>query len=208
MLLLVLRSGKGSRMTATALTTLTTAELVDAARRGQASAYDEIVLRYESCIRSAVRRYRLSHADAEDVVQITWLRLVENLDRLREPERLPGWLVTTAARECLRVSRRRAQEVSDAQEQLARTADDAVASPEQQAIDRVMAAVLRKQVATLPARSQTLLWTLARQDAPGYAEVARIMNMPVGSIGPTRGRCLRRLRRQLEQVGLARAAWY
>jgi RNA polymerase sigma factor (sigma-70 family) len=194
-------------MTSVAIETRTTAELVDAARHGEGSAFEEIVLRYERCVWSVVRRYRLSHADAQDVVQITWLRLVENLDRLHDPDRLASWLVTTAGREALRVSRRR-MEVGDAEKHLAGRTDDRIPSPEQHALDRVMAGVLRTQVATLPARAQALLWTLVRHDAPAYSELARQMAMPVGSIGPTRGRYLRRLRQKLEQVGLTRDAWY
>lgn len=194
-------------MTATATGTYTTSELIDAARRGDERAYAELVRRHERYVWSVVRRYRLNHADAQDVVQITWLRLLENLDRIRDPERLASWLITTAGRECLRLARGRTPVAADATEQLDRRPDDQ-ASPEQQVIQRVMAGVLRKHVATLPARAQTLLWTLARHDAPGYRELARLLDMPVGSIGPTRGRVLRRLRLELEQVGLPRNAWY
>ena len=195
-------------MTSAAPTTMTTAELIDAARRGESTAYEEILRRHERHLWRVVRQYRLNHADAQDVVQVTWLRLLENLDRIHDPDRLAGWLATTASRECLRILRRTQREVGDAETCLVRRPDETATSPEQQAISGAMAAVLRKQVAALPVRGQALLWALTCQDAPGYTEVAQLIGMPVGSIGPTRGRYLRRLRSQLEEAGLTRAAWY
>jgi RNA polymerase sigma factor (sigma-70 family) len=85
---------------------LTNKELVAAAAAGDQSAWDALVDRYSGMLWSLTRSYRLAPADAADVVQTTWLRLVENLDRIADPDRLPGWLATTARRECLRVSRR------------------------------------------------------------------------------------------------------
>lgn len=198
-----------STTTATSTTTTaTTAELLDAARRGESAAYEEIVRRHERRLWCVVRQYRLNHADAQDVVQVTWLRLLENLDRIHDPERLSSWLATTATRECLGLVRRTKREVGDVETCLVRRADETATSPEQHAVGRAMAAVLRKQVATLPVRGQALLWALSRYDSPGYLEVAQLMGMPVGSVGPTRGRYLRRLRSQLEEAGLTSAALY
>lgn len=183
------------------------AELVEAARRRDEGAFDELVHRYERCVWSVVRSYRLGDADAHDAVQITWLRLVENLDRLRDPERLGSWLATTAGRECLRILRRRDREVRDAEDQLAQRPDDRFPSPEQHVIDDLMASVLWKKVASLPARGQAMLWALTRPDPPAYAELSRQTGMPVGSIGPTRGRYLRRLRDIMESDGLGAEIW-
>src|SRR3954462_14793229 len=87
-------------------------ELVDAARAGDAAAWDALVDRFLPLVTAVIRRLRLSAADADDVNQTVWLRLLEHLDRLREPRALPGWLATTARREGLRMLKRRGREVS------------------------------------------------------------------------------------------------
>jgi RNA polymerase sigma factor (sigma-70 family) len=191
----------------TQATTRTVAELVTAAREGDTAAYDELIQRYENYVWSVVRGFRLSNADAQDAVQVTWLRLVENLHRLRDPDRLGSWLGTTASRECLLILRRRSREVGDAEERLAQRPDERFPAPERRAIDGLMAAVLRDQVASLPAKGQALLWALTRHDTPAYAEVSRQIGMPIGSIGPTRGRYLRRLREVMEDAGLGPDTW-
>jgi RNA polymerase sigma factor (sigma-70 family) len=194
-------------MMTTTMTDRTVAELVEAARRRDTGAFDELVRRYERCVWSVVRGYRLGDADSHDAVQITWLRLVENLDRLRDPERLGSWLATTAGRECLRLIRRRDREVGDVEDRLAQRPDDRFPSPEQHAINDLMATVLWEKVASLPARGQAMLWALTRPDPPAYAELSRRTGMPVGSIGPTRGRYLRRLRDLMESDGLGAEVW-
>lgn len=191
----------------TTMTIRTATELVDAARRHDAGAYDELIHRYERYVWSVVHSYRISEADRNDVVQVTWLRLVENLDRLRDPERLGGWLATTASRECLRVIRRKGQENDDGQDQLAEQPDQLFPAPEQHAITEQMACELWEQVASLPARGQMLLRALSAPDPPAYAELARRTGMRVGSIGPTRGRYLHQLRERLEKAGLGRDTW-
>ena len=184
-----------------------TADLVAAARAGDVVAYEEIIHRYEHFVWSIVRSFRLSDADAHDAVQATWLRLVENLGRLRDPEHVGSWLATTAGRECLRIIRRGSRETWDVEERLAQRPDEASPAPEQAAVDGIMAAVLWEHVAVLPPRGQELLRAMTRPDAPAYAELSQTMNMPIGSIGPTRGRYLRRLRQHLESAGLGADAW-
>ena len=180
-------------------------ELVEAARQRDVTAYEELVARYESLVWRVVRGFRLNDADAHDAVQSTWLRLVENLHRLRDPEHLGSWLATTASRECLQLIRRRRREV-DAEEWLQQR-PDASPSPEQHAVDDAMAALLWDQVAALPGRGQALVRALTGGEPPAYAELAARTGMPVGSIGPTRGRYLRRLRDRLECAGLGAASW-
>jgi RNA polymerase sigma factor (sigma-70 family) len=184
-----------------------TAELIAAARAGDSLAYEEVIHRYEHFVWSIVRSFRLSNADAHDAVQATWLRLVENLGRLRDPEHLGSWLATTASRECLRIIRRGARETWDVEERLAQRADEVSPAPEESAVDGIMAEVLWEHVAVLPPRGQALLRAMTRSDAPAYAELSQTMNMPIGSIGPTRGRYLRRLRQHLESAGLGADAW-
>lgn len=180
-------------------------ELVKAAREDERPAFEELVARYEALVWRVVRDYRLGDADSHDAVQCTWLRLIENLHRLRDPERLGSWLATTASRECLRLLRSRRREV-DAEEWLEQR-PDAAPSPEQDVVDDVMATLLWQQVAALPGRGQALVQALTRTDPPAYAELAERTGMPIGSIGPTRGRYLARLRSRLECAGLGAEAW-
>jgi RNA polymerase sigma factor (sigma-70 family) len=184
-----------------------TADLVSAARAGDHLAYEEVIRRYEHFVWSVVRSFRLGDADAHDAVQATWLRLVENLGRLRDPDHLGSWLATTASRECLRIIRRGSRETWDVEERLAQRPDEVSPAPEQSAVDGMMADVLWRHVAVLPPRAQELLRAMTRSDAPAYAELSQSMNMPIGSIGPTRGRYLRRLRQHLESAGLGADAW-
>ena len=183
------------------------AELVEAARNQDEDAYHELIGRYQNYVWAVVRGFRLSDADAHDAVQVTWLRLVENLGRLRDPERVGTWLATTASRECLRIKRRAGREVGDAEAHLMHQPDIRFPAPETQAVDDLMADALWGHVATLPTRGQQLLWSLTRHDAPAYAELSREIGMPIGSIGPTRGRYLRRLRQLMEDAGLGAEAW-
>src|SRR5271156_894846 len=80
-------------------------DLVTRARNGDKQAWDALVERYAPLIWSICRRHRLDHADADDVGQSVWLHLVEQLDRIRDPAALPGWLATTTRRECSRALR-------------------------------------------------------------------------------------------------------
>lgn len=168
---------------------------------------DTLVRRHDPLVRRTVRGFRLSHADAEDAVQNTWLRLVEHLHEIREPERVSSWLVTVARRECLQLVRSNRREVVGLPEET-EPADDRQPQPERAAVQREMNGLLWEHVNRLPAPARTLLTTLNRSDAPGYAEFARINHMPVGSIGPTRMRTLRKLRSQLEGNGLGPGAWH
>ena len=174
--------------------TTTTSELLRRAAARDQTAWDELVDRYTSLLWSVGRAHRLHDSDAADVVQTTWLRLVENLDRIEDAERLPGWLATTARRECLRVLRR------SGREQLARVEDVAgdVVDEQAEPLDaRLLAderdAALWACFQQLPERCRTLLRVLTATPPPAYAEVAEALDMPIGSIGPTRGRCLQRL---------------
>jgi RNA polymerase sigma factor (sigma-70 family) len=171
------------------------ADLLARAGAGEQQAWDRLVERYTNLLWSVGRAHRLSTADAGDVVQTTWLRLVENLTRIQDPDRLPGWLVTTARRECLKVLRRSGREIVssdddaalDAVDELAPALDAALLAAER---DAALWACFRK----LSERCQLLLRVLMAAEPPAYAEVSEAMGMPIGSIGPTRMRCLDRLR--------------
>src|SRR5690242_6587755 len=188
--------------------TQTTEDLVLRARQGDGRAYEELVERHQRQVWAAVRGFRLSDADAHDAVQMTWLRLVENLGRLNEPSRLGAWLTTTAKRECLRLIRRRNREIGTPEEFFDAVVDERQPGPEQQITQEAMAEVLWEFVSELPDRAQDLLKAVTSADRPAYADISKATGMAVGSIGPTRGRYLNRLRKLIEDAGLDAAAFH
>ena len=194
--------------TAQTVQTTSTEQLVLLAREGDARAYEQLVERHQRQVWAAVRGFRLSDADAHDAVQMTWLRLVENLDRLNDPSRLGAWLTTTAKRECLRLLRRRNREIGTPDEYFDAVIDERQPNPEQQVTQAAMAEVLWDFVGELPTRAQDLLHAVTSADRPAYAEISKATGMAVGSIGPTRGRYLTRLRKRIEESGLDAAAFH
>ncbi|MGH3924221.1 MAG: RNA polymerase sigma factor [Pseudonocardiaceae bacterium] len=182
-------------------TTSDTAALLLAAGKGDQWAWDEIVLRYGGLVSATVRSFRLQNADALDAIQMTWLRLMTNLHRLQDPERLSGWLATTARRECLSVIRQ-SKRTAYRDELTLGTVTDQSANPEQHFLAAETALALRSLVAELPLRARILLQALFSDSPPSYAEIARTTGIPVGSIGPTRARALRQLRQLLDERGL------
>ncbi len=174
--------------------------MISAASGGDEAAWEEIVDRFAGLVWATARAHRLAPAEAADVAQTTWLRLVENLDRIKDPERLGAWLATTARRECLRHIRLRGRELP--------TGDDAMFeapsedSAGQRLIIRERNTALRRAFARISERCQALLRLLAAPDSPSYEEIAAALDMPIGAIGPTRARCLDQLRRTPELAGL------
>ena len=168
------------------------ADLLKAAAAGDQRAWDALVDRYTSLLWNLTRQYRLPVADAADVVQTTWLRLVENLGRIEDPERLPGWLATTTRRECLRVSRR--VDWPRPGEDFAAIPDSGPA-PGERLLQEELDSALWEALGMLDEACQRLLRVLLSDPPPSYAEASVILDMKVGSIGPTRQRCLSRLRR-------------
>lgn len=167
--------------------------LLSAASRGDQAAWNAIVREFSSLLWSIARGYRLDPVDASDVVQMTWLRLVENLDRITEPQALPAWLATTVRRECLQLIRRTSRQ------RLVRVPDGVdVPDPDPPVDQRILAderdAALWRKVSELNELCERLLRVLMAVPPPSYTEAAAALDMPVGSVGPTRQRCLRRLR--------------
>jgi RNA polymerase sigma factor (sigma-70 family) len=167
------------------------------ARNGDPGAWSHLVRKFEGMLRALVGRYRLSGADASDVVQTTWLRLAENLDRLQDPSRVGAWLATTARHECLRTRRACAREIPDEQPPEPRDREPAAVDRGLLQADRN--AELWSAFARLPARDQALLRMLLGTREPSYKEISTALAIPIGSIGPTRGRALERLRGELER---------
>lgn len=177
-----------------------TAWLFRRARDGDQQAWDRLVSRYTALLWRIARAHHLSAADAGDVVQTTWLRLVEHSDRISDPTRLGGWLATTARRECLRVLRLSRRERPHPDDHEAFDGGLPPAAPPDTGLLRMERdAQLWSALATLPERSRVLLRVLMADPPPSYDEVADALGMPRGSIGPTRARSLARLRELLEE---------
>ncbi len=177
------------------VTALPVEELVERAVAGDQAAWDAIVDRYAPIVWSMCRQFRLSDADAADVSQTVWLRTVERLGSLREPAALPGWLSTVTRRECIHAS-------SDASRRpwaLETETHDVPADPRATAVDAGLLeaeqrAMLQEAFAALSERCRRLLSLVFEADPRPYQEISARLGMPTGSIGPTRSRCLDRLR--------------
>lgn len=167
-------------------------DLVVNARNGDQFAWDQIVERYAPLVWAMCQRFRLSRADADDVGACVWLRLVERLNTIRQPAALPGWLATTARNECLRVVRVKAREtLVDDHERISADTDPS-ADSWLLAQERLIA--LRTAFAGLSERCRRLLELLFADPPTPYDEVSHVLGIPVGTIGPTRQRCLGKLR--------------
>jgi RNA polymerase sigma factor (sigma-70 family) len=171
--------------------------LVTRARNGDTQAWHALVERYAPLIWSICRRYRLGQADAEDVGQDIWLHLVRHLDTVRDPAALPGWLATTARRECGRKVRaaagpHAAGSVLDAEI----LPDNRAATADQELLEAERHAALREALAVLPPSGRQLIAMLTADPPVPYTEISARLGIPVGSIGPTRRRYLDKMRRQ------------
>jgi RNA polymerase sigma factor (sigma-70 family) len=184
-------------------------DLVAAADDGDDAAWTLLVERFGGLVWSVARGYGLGAADAADVFQVTWLRLTEHLGRIDHPERVGAWLATTARHEALRVLRTSARVVPTDDESTLETSDSGAFSPERAVLDAEQARLdadratqLWDALGEMSARCQRLLRVLMASPPPRYAEVAAALDMPVGSIGPTRARCLAHLRERLARKGI------
>lgn len=181
----------------------TVTEIVTAAAAGDADSWNALVARFTGLVWSVARQHRLSDADAGDVCQATWLRLVENLGSLREPEAVGGWLATTARRESLRVIKQSGRQVpTDIGAEIDISADTAVTDPARFLLADERQSAMRTAFASLGEACRTLLALLIADPPISYAEISATLDMPVGSIGPTRARCLERLRKSPALAGI------
>ena len=171
-------------------------EKVQAAISGEREAWNWLVDRYAPLVMGVASRYRLRAEDAADVSQGVWLKLVEHLDDIREPLALPGWIVTTTSREALRVlqSRQRTVEVDPQIGHKLEAASDAGSLDDELLRDERHHA-LREGLRELRPGHRNLLVLLLEDPPLSYAEISRKLGIPMGSIGPTRARCLEALRR-------------
>jgi RNA polymerase sigma factor (sigma-70 family) len=180
-------------------------DLVTRARDGDRQAWDALVDRYAPLIWAICRRYRLDRADAEHVGQSVWLRLLEHLEKIRDPAALAGWLATIAQRECIRVLRTRRPYPAGYAPHASDVPDDQSGTAEQELLAAERDAALREALARLPASCQRLIALLCADPPVPYAEVSTRLSIAVGSIGPYRGRCLEKLRRDPAIAALIRA---
>jgi RNA polymerase sigma factor (sigma-70 family) len=168
--------------------------LIEAARRGEPAAWDLLVRRFRPLVRGIARSYRLDDSEMDDVVQMVWLRLIEHIERIREPRALSKWIITTARHESLRLARGHAKLVSI----------DLVLVDAEPAAEHVdvagtllrseVARIIREGLAELPPTQRDVLLLLSIDPPASYRDISRILDIPMGSIGPTRARGLARLR--------------
>jgi RNA polymerase sigma factor (sigma-70 family) len=183
--------------------------LVRSAASGDRTAWTALVGHFSGLVWSIARAHRLGSADAEEVFQITWLRLTENVSRLKDPERVGAWLATTARNEALKVIRLGAHTtITDSPHVLDWASDEQ--SPENVVLESEEGAArmrLTRQLwlafNQLPGRCQQLLRMLIASPPPSYADIAAMLEIAIGSIGPTRGRCLQQLRALLAETEAA-----
>jgi RNA polymerase sigma factor (sigma-70 family) len=173
--------------------------LVKQARRGDSGAWEAIVKRYERLVWSVLGRYGIREEDRQDAFQTTFVALFKSLSTIENPETLPKWLAVTAAREArhLAVKGSRVKEnLDDFTEQLR----DGAFSPEDVAAQTEEAAAVHSGLDKMDTRCKDLLTRSFIQEQE-YGEISREMGLPIGSIGPTRARCLEKLRKILTSMG-------
>lgn len=172
-------------------------DLLAGCARGDQDAWEEVVDRFGRLVWAVIRSYRVSAADAEDVRQLTWYRLVKNVGNIRDPERLGDWLATVARRESIKAVTRGKRLVMIGDSETLETISTPGESPEQIALRAHRNDEVMRAIDGMSPQCQKLL-LLALQDPPvSYERMSAELSMPVGSVGPIRTRCLRRLRRVL-----------
>jgi RNA polymerase sigma factor (sigma-70 family) len=181
------------------------ADLLSRAAAGDQRAWDALVERFGSLLWSICRAHRLDDADAADVFQLTWLRLLEHLDSIHEPERLAGWLATTCRRECLSLLRRTRRSLPVDDTVFDRLPDSGPPT-DSAAVQADRDARLWRAFGRLQDRCQEILRVLMLEPDDGrasYEVAAQTLGMPVGSLGPTRARCLEKLGKLVAAEGIS-----
>jgi len=185
-----------SKTTAKSAPVYSSEQLVAGIRAGDESAWRAMSKRYEPLLRWLTRCCGLSAEDADDAVQLTWLRCLEHIDQLSDSGKLGGWLATICRRECIRLATKARCEVPLSPSDFAESVDDG-----REECDPCAEAILREQwnrlhlaIMALPVRQRTVLVELMRREDQSYLDLSRRLGIPVGSIGPTRQRAVSRLR--------------
>ncbi len=169
--------------------------LVQSAAAGDQQAWAALVDRYVPLVRHVATRYRLSHNDFHDVNQIVWLRLLENIHRIREPRALPGWIVVTTRNEALRVLNGHLRlKLVDALDEFPADRGTDQEAPAEALLRQERHRAVRDGLAELKPEQREFLLLLHAEPPLSYREISRRLGIPTGSIGPTRARCLDKLR--------------
>ncbi len=180
---------------------LSDAALVQAAREGDPSAWKALVERHDWLIRAVCHAHRLGPADVDDVRQTTWLRAVEHVERIREPKKVGAWLAAVARNESLRALNHRAR-VHPFADELQYKVYDPAPTPDAIVLASERRTAVQSAMHKLSPRDREFLGRVFHETEPSYEEIAGSLGMPVGSIGPTRGRVLQRMRRNAQLAGL------
>jgi RNA polymerase sigma factor (sigma-70 family) len=181
------------------------APLVRAAAEGDRAAWDTLVDRFSGLLWAICRSFGLSPADSGDAFQLTWLRLLERLDTIQDPNRLAGWLATTCRRECLAVLRRARKVQPTATDAVFDRYSGPVDGADRSSLIADRDAGLWRAFHRLTERCQQILRLLVLEPdlgAPSYDVAAQVLGMPKGSLGPTRGRCLAQLKKLVDAEGI------
>lgn len=172
-------------------------ELLLRARGGDSAGWELLVDRLGPRVLAVARAHRLSWADANDVYQVTWYRLLTHLDSIREPERVGAWLASTARHESLRLLKRSGRQVPSGDDDELDAPDVMAPAPDARLLASERQLAVWDALGTLPSHCQRLLRLFMADPPPTYEEVTAALDMPQGSIGPTRRRCLEKLRSKL-----------
>ncbi len=170
------------------------AHLVRGAAEGDRQAWERLVDQYARLIWSITAEFRLAESDAADVAQTTWLRLLEHIDRIEYPERVGSWLAATARNECLRSLAARKRVVLAHDDEVLTGVIAFSPDVDERILADESVQVVRDALSRLPRRWQRLLELLMADPPASYLDISSELDLPVGSIGPTRGRCLAQLR--------------
>jgi RNA polymerase sigma factor (sigma-70 family) len=174
------------------------ATIVQWAAAGDRDAWEALVSRYVSLVWAVALQHGLREADAADVAQSTWLRLLEHIGEIRDPSRVGAWLATTARREALRVIAMRRRLVLEGDDESFDGRDLFLPDADERLLSEERGKDVREALSALPRSWQALVKLLMVDPPMSYQEIGDELGLPVGSIGPTRGRCISRMRATLE----------
>ncbi len=175
-------------------------DLVRAAARAESLAWPRLVRRFSGLVRGVARSHGFNDADVADVSQVVWLALARHLDQLRDADRVAGWLATTTRYECVRVLRQRQRAKPTSEMDILDRVEESDRDAE--LIRQEQVELLRGVIRTLARHQRRLLEMLLRDPQPSYKEMSDALGIPIGSIGPTRQRCLAVLRRKCISAGI------
>ncbi len=168
--------------------------IAELATKDQEEGWNQLVACFQPLIDSIARRHRLAASDAQDVSQYVWMQLLGHVNRLREPRALPGWIATTTKRRCYEILRDHKRLISADPLLMSMTNSDGHFAIDDELLRAEQRSVVRQGLAELREDQQQLLLLLIADPPVPYCEISRRMQLPIGSIGPTRARLLNKLK--------------